>query len=59
MVNAGLRSNTGVQLAATTAPGSTVPVAVGAGLLVAAGVGGVVVARTRRRPATEGGTCEV
>jgi hypothetical protein len=29
----------------------------GAGLLLAAGVGGVAVARTRRRPAVEGGTC--
>jgi hypothetical protein len=55
-VNAGLRSNTGVE---AVEPGSTGTVAVvaGAGLLLAAGVGGVAVARTRRRPATEGGTC--
>ena len=55
-VNAGLRSNTGVE---AVEPGSTGTVAVvaGAGLLLAAGVGGVAVARTRRRPAVEGGTC--
>lgn len=56
-VNAGLRSNTGVEAVETGSTG-TVAVATGAGLLLLAGAGGVAVARTRRRPATEGGTCE-
>jgi hypothetical protein len=55
-VNAGLRSNTGVEAVETGSTG-TVAVVAGAGLLLAAGVGGVAVARTRRRPAVEGGTC--
>jgi hypothetical protein len=55
-VNAGLRSNTGVEAVETGASGS-VAIAVGAGMLALAGVGGVAVARTRRRPAAEGGTC--
>ena len=57
VVNAGLRSNTGVEVAETGSTG-TVAVAAGAGMLLLAGVGGVAVARTRRRPAVEGGTCE-
>jgi hypothetical protein len=57
VVNAGLRSNTGVEVVETGSTG-TVAVATGAGLLLLAGVGGVAVARTRRRPAGEGGTCE-
>ena len=56
VVNAGLRSNTGVEAVATGSTG-TVAVAAGAGMLVLSGVGGVAVARTRRRPAAEGGTC--
>ncbi len=56
VVNAGLRSNTGVEAVETGSAG-TVAVAAGAGMLVLAGVGGVAVARTRRRPAAEGGTC--
>ena len=56
VVNAGLRSNTGVEAVETGSTG-TVAVAAGAGMLVLAGVGGVAVARTRRRPAAEGGTC--
>ncbi|ADB74266.1 hypothetical protein [Geodermatophilus obscurus] len=56
VVNAGLRSNTGVEVVETGSAG-TVAVAAGAGMLVLAGVGGVAVARTRRRPAAEGGTC--
>ncbi len=56
VVNAGLRSNTGVEVVETGSTG-TVAVAAGAGMLVLAGVGGVAVARTRRRPAAEGGTC--
>jgi hypothetical protein len=55
-VNAGLRSNTGVEAVETGSTGS-VAIAVGAGMLALAGVGGVAVARTRRRPAAEGGTC--
>ena len=57
VVNAGLRSNTGVEAVETGSTG-TVAVAAGAGMLLLAGVGGVAVARTRRRPAIEGGTCE-
>ena len=55
-VNAGLRSNTGVEAVGTGSSG-TVAVANGAGLLVLAGAGGIAVTRTRRRPAAEGGTC--
>jgi hypothetical protein len=55
-VNAGLRSNTGVEAVETGSSG-TAAVVTGAGLLLAASVGGVAVARTRRRPAVEGGTC--
>ncbi|SDF48278.1 hypothetical protein SAMN05660662_2290 [Blastococcus aurantiacus] len=55
--NAGLRSNTGVHL--PEAGGSDgIAVAAGAGILLMAGVGAAV-ARGRRRPAAEGGTCEV
>jgi hypothetical protein len=56
VVNAGLRSNTGVEAVETGSTGS-VAIAAGAGMLVLAGVGGVAVARNRRRPAVEGGTC--
>ena len=56
VVNAGLRSNTGVEAVETGSTGS-VAIAAGAGMLVLAGAGGVAVARTRRRPAAEGGTC--
>jgi hypothetical protein len=58
VVNAGLRSNTGVEAVETGSTGS-VAIAVGAGMLAlaGAGAGGVAVARTRRRPAVEGGTC--
>ena len=56
-VNAGLRSNTGVEVVDTGSTGSAT-VAMGAGLLLLAGAGGIAVARTRRRPAVEGGTCE-
>ncbi len=56
VVNAGLRSNTGVEAVETGSTG-TVAIAVGAGMLALAGGGGVAVARTRRRPAAEGGTC--
>lgn len=55
-VNAGLRSNTGVEAVETGSTGTLAAIA-GAGLLAAAGVGGVAVARTRRRPAAESGTC--
>ena len=55
VVNAGLRSNTGVEAVETGSTGS-VAIAAGAGMLVLAGVGGVAVARNRRRPAVEGGT---
>ncbi len=55
-VNAGLRSNTGVEAVPAGSTG-TVAVVAGAGLLLAAGVGGVAVARTRRRPAGEVGSC--
>ncbi|MGY1844336.1 hypothetical protein [Modestobacter sp. SYSU DS0875] len=56
VVNAGLQSNTGVEAVETGSTG-TVAVAAGAGLLLLAGAGGVAVARNRRRPAVEGGTC--
>jgi hypothetical protein len=56
VVNAGLRSNTGVEGVETGSTGA-VAVAAGAGMLALAGMGGVAVARTRRRPAAEGGTC--
>lgn len=56
-VNAGLRSNTGVEVVETSSTGN-VAVAMGAGLLLLSGAGGIAVARTRRRPAAEGGTCE-
>ena len=55
-VNAGLRSNTGVEVVETGSTGNAT-VATGAGLLLLAGAGGIAVARTRRRPAGEGGTC--
>ena len=55
-VNAGLRSNTGVEVV-ESGPTGSVAVATGAGLLLLAGAGGVAVARTRRRPAAEGGQC--
>jgi hypothetical protein len=59
-VNAGLRSNTGVEALppVTNDSGGSAAVAVGAGLLLLSGVGGVVV-RTRRRPAAEVGTTRV
>ncbi len=56
VVNAGLRSNTGVEAVESGSSGS-VATAVGAAMLALAGAGGVAVARTRRRPAAEGGTC--
>ena len=56
VVNAGLRSNTGVEAVETGSTGG-VAIAAGAGMLVLAGVCGVAVARTRRRPAAQGGTC--
>jgi hypothetical protein len=56
-VNVGLRSNTGVEAVGTGSTG-TVAVATGAGLLLLAGAGGIAVARNRRRPAAEGGTCQ-
>jgi hypothetical protein len=56
VVNAGLRSNTGVEAVETGSTGS-VAITVGAGMLALAGVGGVAVARTRRRPEAEGGAC--
>ena len=56
-VNAGLRSNTGVEMVETGSTGNAT-VAMGAGLLLLAGAGGIAVARNRRRPAVEGGTCE-
>jgi hypothetical protein len=57
-VNVGLRSNTGVEAVEAVGTGTTgtVAVATGAGLLLLAGAGGIAVARTRRRPAAEGGT---
>ena len=57
-VNAGLRSNTGVEVVESGSTG-TVAVAAGAGMLLLAGTGGVALARGRRRPAAEGGTCEL
>jgi hypothetical protein len=54
--NVGLKSNTGVEEA--PGAGGSVTVAAGAGLLVLSGIGAVAVARTRRRPAVEGGTCQ-
>lgn len=57
VVNDGLRSNTGVEAVEAGATGN-VAVTAGAGLLLLAGVGGVAVARNRRRPVTEGGTCD-
>ena len=56
-VNAGLRSNTGVEAVASDSTG-TAAAATGAGLLLLAGAGGIAVARSRRRPAAEGGTCQ-
>ncbi|MGY2078533.1 hypothetical protein [Modestobacter sp. SYSU DS0657] len=55
-VNAGLQSNTGVEVVETGSTG-TAAVAAGAGLLLLAGAGGVAVARNRRRSTVEGGTC--
>ncbi|TFV57768.1 hypothetical protein E4P41_14020 [Geodermatophilus sp. DF01-2] len=56
VVNAGLRSNTGVEAAES---GTSTAVALGAGMLLLAGAGGVAVARNRRRPATESSSCGV
>ncbi|MGY1667165.1 hypothetical protein [Geodermatophilus sp. SYSU D00696] len=58
VVNAGLRSNTGVTAPAAETGSGGVAVAAGAGLLFLAGAGGVAVARTRRRPVVEAGTGE-
>lgn len=58
VVNDGLRSNTGVEAVEADSSG-TLAVAAGAGMLLLAGAGGVTVARQQRRPAAEGGTCEV
>jgi hypothetical protein len=59
--NAGLRSNTGVHLpeagASDAADGAAV--ATGAGILLLAGVGAATAVARSRRPAAEGGTCEV
>ncbi|WP_324277217.1 hypothetical protein [Blastococcus brunescens] len=55
-VNAGLSSNTGVEIVG--AGSGTLPVAAGAGLLLLSAAGGLALVRTRRRPAAEGGTCE-
>ena len=56
--NAGLRSNTGVHLPeAGASDGSAV--ATGAGILLLAGVGAAAAVARSRRPAAEGGTCEV
>jgi LPXTG-motif cell wall-anchored protein len=54
VVNAGLRSNTGVvaPVAADDVTGSTGAVAAGAGLLLLAGAGGVVVRRRRAAAGT-------
>ena len=60
--NPGLRSNTGVHLpeAGASDGAGGAAVATGAGILLMAGVGAAtVVARSRRRPAAEGGTCGV
>lgn len=54
VVNAGLRSNTGVETVEAGSGGSA-PAAVGAGLLLLSGVGGVAVVRARRRPPAEVG----
>ncbi|MDK3256713.1 hypothetical protein [Blastococcus capsensis] len=58
VVNPGLHSNTGVEAVEAGSTG-TVAVAAGAGMLLLAGAGGITVARSRRRPAVEGGTCGV
>lgn len=56
VLNAGLRSNTGVTTAGVEAgSGGSAPAAAGAGLLVLSGVGGVAVVRARRRPSAEVG----
>ncbi len=59
--NAGLRSNTGVHLpeagASDAADGAAV--ATGAGILLLAGFGAAASVARSRRPAAEGGTCEV
>ena len=59
--NKGLRSNTGVHLpeagASDGAEGAAV--ATGAGILLLAGAGAAVAVARSRRPAAEGGTCEV
>ncbi|WP_346622504.1 hypothetical protein [Blastococcus montanus] len=57
VVNDGLRSNTGVEAVEAGSTG-TAAVTAGAGMLLLAGVGGVAVARNRRRPVAEGGTCD-
>lgn len=54
VVNAGLRSNTGVETVEAGSGGSALA-AVGAGLLVLSGVGGVAVVRARRPPPAEVG----
>ena len=56
-LNVGLRSNTGVHLPEAGGP-DRVALAAGAGLLLMAAAGGAV-AVARRRPAVEGGSCEV
>jgi hypothetical protein len=56
VVNAGLRSDTGVEAVQTRSAG-TVMIAAGAGMVIVAGVAGVALARSRRRPAAEGGSC--
>ena len=58
VINDGLRSNTGVEVVEADSAG-TLAVAAGTGMLVLAGAGGVAVARSRRRPAAEGGTCGI
>ena len=56
VLNAGLRSNTGVTTAGVEAgSGGSATAAAGAGLLVLSGVGGVAVVRARRRPSAEVG----
>lgn len=57
VLNTGLRSNTGVVAAPAveTASGGSGTVAVGAGLLLLSGAGGVALVRARRRPADECG----
>ena len=54
VLNAGLRSNTGVETVEAGSGGSATAAA-GAGLLVLSGVGGVAVVRARRRPSAEVG----